>query len=184
VVGSGNSGAAIAAELTSTHAVDLSVRSKLRFHGRHGWKKAVPYLARGSRAVYAKYTSPIGRQVRRFGIPIIGTELKQALESGKVTLRPAATSLSGGTVGFSDGSKGEYAAVIWCTGFRSSLGWIDIPGAVNPNGSPAHQFGISPVPGLYYLGLHWQRSLASALIGGVAKDARFIVQTARQHLAP
>jgi putative flavoprotein involved in K+ transport len=182
VVGAGNSGAAIAAELAAEHAVDLSATRILRIHPRHGWRKAVPCILRWTGLIYAPYDSIIGSRLRRFGIPIIGTELKQPLTTGKVSLRPAVVRLSGKSAYFADGKQAQYQCVIWCTGFRPDLRCVKIPGAVAADGQPNHHFGVSPVAGLFYIGLHWQRSLASALMGGVAKDAKFIVSEAKKYL--
>jgi putative flavoprotein involved in K+ transport len=45
-------------------------------------------------------------------------------------------------------------AIIWCTGFRTDYGWIDLP-VFNGRGQPAHVRGVTPVPGVYFLGLPW-----------------------------
>ncbi|CKG78692.1 Uncharacterized oxidoreductase CzcO [Streptococcus pneumoniae] len=41
--------------------------------------------------------------------------------------------------------------------------------------SPNHVKGISPVRGLYYIGLPWQSQRGSALICGVGKDAAYLL---------
>ena len=53
---------------------------------------------------------------------------------------------------FADGSATDVDAVVWATGFRPDHGWLDVPGAV-VDGQVAHARGVSPVPGLFFLGL-------------------------------
>ena len=63
--------------------------------------------------------------------------------------------------------------MIWATGYRPDHSWIDLP--INGNdGRLRHRRGVSDVPGLYFLGLSWQHTRGSALLGFVADDAAFI----------
>lgn len=66
------------------------------------------------------------------------------------------------------------AAVIWANGFRPDHAWIE--GVEHdPQGWPVHQRGVSPVPGLYFVGLHWLHKRKSALLLGVGEDAEHVV---------
>ena len=60
--------------------------------------------------------------------------------------------------------------VIWATGYRPSYPWLD-PDAFDRRGRIAHDGGVSPVPGLYVLGLPFLRRRRSNLIAGVGDDA-------------
>ena len=42
------------------------------------------------------------------------------------------------------------------------------------DGRLRHRRGVTEVPGLYFLGLSWQHTRGSALLGFVADDAAFI----------
>ena len=64
-------------------------------------------------------------------------------------------------------------AIVWATGFTADFGWIHLP-ALDAEGKPVHQRGISPVPGLYFLGFPWLNSRKSGIIYGVEEDARYI----------
>ena len=44
------------------------------------------------------------------------------------------------------------------------------------NGRVIHQRGVTDSPGLYFLGLSWQHTRGSALLGWVAEDAEYIAQ--------
>jgi putative flavoprotein involved in K+ transport len=63
--------------------------------------------------------------------------------------------------------------VVWATGYRLDHSWIDVPG-VRRDGRVLHTRGITEVPGLYFLGLPWQHTRGSALLGFVADDAAHV----------
>ncbi len=62
------------------------------------------------------------------------------------------------------------ATIIWATGYALDFDWVKIP-AFDEKGRPAHQRGVSVVPGLYFLGLAWLSRRASPFIWGVWHDA-------------
>jgi putative flavoprotein involved in K+ transport len=64
-------------------------------------------------------------------------------------------------------------SVIWATGFTGDFSYIKLP-VVNPSGSPLHNEGISPVEGLFFLGLPWLRQRKSGIIAGIREDSEFI----------
>ena len=63
--------------------------------------------------------------------------------------------------------------IIWSIGYRTDYSWIEIP-VFDGKGYPAHQRGVTTVPGLYFLGLPWQYTWGSGRFSGVARDARFL----------
>ncbi len=67
------------------------------------------------------------------------------------------------------------STVIWATGYRLDYGWIDLP-IVDEQGFPRQRRGVSDVPGLYFLGLHWQHSVASATLFGAALDVPYLAE--------
>lgn len=72
----------------------------------------------------------------------------------------------------------QVGSIIWATGFAPDYSWIksDI---FEPSGRPIHERGVSPEPGLYFLGLPWQSRRGSAFIWGVWHDAKYLAD----HLA-
>jgi putative flavoprotein involved in K+ transport len=76
-------------------------------------------------------------------------------------------------VSFSDGSELDVSSVIWATGFRNDHSWIDAP-IFDDRHRVVHRRGVTSSPGLYFLGLTWQHTRGSALIGWVADDAAYI----------
>ena len=63
--------------------------------------------------------------------------------------------------------------VIWATGFIRRYPWLHVP-VLDRRGEIVHRDGITPVPGLFVLGLHFQRRRNSAFIDGVGDDAAFL----------
>jgi putative flavoprotein involved in K+ transport len=63
--------------------------------------------------------------------------------------------------------------VIWATGYRSDYSWIDLT-VLDADGRPRQRRGVTEIPGLYFLGLSWQHTRGSALLGWVGDDAKFI----------
>jgi putative flavoprotein involved in K+ transport len=76
-------------------------------------------------------------------------------------------------VRFADGSELDVDAVIWATGYRPDHSWIDLD-VTDADGRLRHRRGVADVPGLYFLGLSWQHTRGSALLGFVRGDAEFI----------
>lgn len=66
-------------------------------------------------------------------------------------------------------------AVVWATGFATDYGWLKLD-AFDQAGRPLHAKGVSPVPGLYFIGLPWLTRRASPFIWGVWHDAEYLAQ--------
>lgn len=63
--------------------------------------------------------------------------------------------------------------ILWATGFTSDYGWLELD-IFDKRGRPQHQRGVSPEPGVYFLGLPWQSNRGSSFIWGVWHDAKYI----------
>src|SRR5699024_12576552 len=103
--------------------------------------------------------------------PIFGRELKQAIKSRNVKIKPRVTVVDGKKVTFSDGSSLDVNQTIWATGFVPAYEMNRIDGTIDKKGKPIHNRGISPIDGLYYIRLPLQVSRGSVLIGGVVREA-------------
>jgi putative flavoprotein involved in K+ transport len=66
------------------------------------------------------------------------------------------------------------STIIWATGYALDYGWIDVP-ILDELGYPRHVRGVAAVPGLYFLGLLWQHSQASASLVGPEFDGPYLV---------
>ena len=67
------------------------------------------------------------------------------------------------------------ASIIWATGFAVDYGWLPAD-AVDANGRPKHQRGVSTETGIYFLGLPWQSHRGSSFIWGVWHDAKYLAE--------
>lgn len=73
-------------------------------------------------------------------------------------------------------------SVIWTTGFTGDFGYL--PGSiVDEAGKPIQVDGVSPLPGIYWLGLPWMTRRRSGLISGVDGDAASVVDHLGRYLA-
>jgi putative flavoprotein involved in K+ transport len=104
---------------------------------------------------------------------LIGSSPRQLKRYG-VELKPRALAASGRTVSFANGEL-EVDAVIWATGYSPDRSWIKLP-VTDANGGVRHRRGVTDVAGLYFLGLSWQHTRGSALIGWIKDDAEFIAE--------
>lgn len=75
------------------------------------------------------------------------------------------------------------ATVIGANGFRPDHSWIEGV-ETDAQGFPIQQRGVSSVPGLYFVGLHWLRKRKSALLLGVGEDADYVAARVAEHSAP
>jgi len=73
-------------------------------------------------------------------------------------------------------------AIIWATGFTGNFSWLHLP-VFDPDGMPIHQRGVSPVPGVYFIGFPWLSKRKSGTIYGVEADARYIASVLAKQLA-
>ncbi|RRJ63356.1 oxidoreductase [Paenibacillus oralis] len=179
VVGAGNSGAQIAAELAQDREVYLSAGHKMRFLPLQLFGKSIFWWADKLGVMNASVDGKLGRFLSRQGDPIFGYELRALVKQGKIKLKPKTESARGHEFTFQDQSKLTVQNVIWATGFRPDYGWIRIADVLDDKGKPVHHRGVSPVQGLYFLGLPWQYTRGSALIGGVGRDAEYISELCR-----
>jgi putative flavoprotein involved in K+ transport len=65
------------------------------------------------------------------------------------------------------------STVLWATGYRRRYRWLDVP-VLNIRGEIIHDAGVTPAPGLYVVGLNFQRTRKSSFIDGVGDDARLV----------
>ena len=74
-----------------------------------------------------------------------------------------------------DVRKDGISAVIWTSGYRPDYAWVHVP-VFDDMGFPLQVDGRSPVPGLYFMGVHYQRKTKSAILWGVAEDAELVAR--------
>jgi putative flavoprotein involved in K+ transport len=174
VVGGGNTGYQIAEELSSSYEVHLSIGSRQtplpqRILGRDlFWYLEATGLIRKTTA------SRIGRRMSGRDT-LIGSTPRSLRRRHGVELHERAVEATGSTVTFGDGTTLDVGSVIWATGFELDHSWIDVP-VFDDDGRPLHRRGVTDSPGLYFLGLTWQHTRGSALLGWVGDDAEHIAR--------
>jgi putative flavoprotein involved in K+ transport len=185
VVGAGNSGAEIAMELAGHHRTWLSGPDTGQEPTRAG---SIPdrFLVPIIWLVATRLTvrTRLGRRLRDHfldpprGLPLARVRRQDITASG-IERVARTTGVRAGYPLLEDGRVLEVSNVIWCTGFTPDFGWIDLS-LPTRHGYPIQDRGIvASVPGLYFMGLLFQYSLSSVLVGGVGRDAKHIVD----HLA-
>jgi putative flavoprotein involved in K+ transport len=171
VVGGGNTGFQIATELNGTHSVHLSVGSRQTPLPQKIWRRDLFWWLTATRLLDTTVDSRLGRRLRERET-LIGSSPKRLRGLG-VDLHPRAVSVSGNTMGFADDTDLRVDAVLWATGYRPDYSWINAP-VLDDHGRVRHQRGVTDVPGLYFLGLYWQHTRGSALLGWVKDDAEYL----------
>ncbi|KUG08061.1 flavin-containing monooxygenase [Solirubrum puertoriconensis] len=117
----------------------------------------------------------LGAWMHRQPEPVVAGDLRRLRSFGNVHWVGRARQAEGAALLADAGRTPPLQAVIWATGFRPNYHWLDLP-VLDAQGVPLHYRGISPVPGLAFLGLPWLDSRGSALMGGVGPDARRVVK--------
>lgn len=170
IVGAGNSAVQIGAELAEHADVTLATRRPVKLTrqrplGRdlHWWLK-----------VTGLDTAPVGRHLRTPPTQLVIDDgrYRSALAAGAPDRRPLFTGISGDHVTWADGTSERVDAIVLATGYRPDLGYLGPLGVMSGDGHPRHREGVATnVPGLGFVGLEWQRSLSSASVRGVGRDA-------------
>ena len=79
-----------------------------------------------------------------------------------------------------DLGRAGITGIVWATGFTLDYGWLQVD-AFDDKGRPAHERGVSTVPGLYFIGLPWLSRRASPFIWGVWHDADYLAGHIAKH---
>jgi putative flavoprotein involved in K+ transport len=182
VVGASNSGAEIAMTTIREHPTILSGRDTgtmpMRPEGRAARLFDPPFWWFINHVV--KTGSPIGRRARAsivdHGGPLERIWPSDLANAGVERAVERTVGTHDGWPVLDDGRVVEAANVIWCTGFRPDYGWVR-PRITGPDGWPIHERGVvTGATGLYVIGIPFLYSGASALLGGVGRDAAFIAE--------
>jgi putative flavoprotein involved in K+ transport len=182
VVGGGNSAVQIARELVEVAETTLATRAPIRF---------MPQVVLGRDLHFWLSVSgldrlPVGRlfDVSEPGGVMDDGTYAAAVRSGRPDRRPMFSRLTESGVVWDDGREEPVDAVLLATGYGPNLGYLGPLGALRADGRPDQRGGVSrAVPGLYFVGLPFQTSFASATLRGVGFDAELVVARARRQVA-
>ena len=173
VVGAGNSGLQIAEGLLASRPVVLAQGKPQPFLPQNVGGRSIFWWMERLRVSRVPATSWLGHRLKQRD-PVIGTSIAELKQKGlRVTSRVA--DANGRTVTLADGRTLQPRSIIWATGFRPDYDWIHLP-VTDAEGHPMHRHGTTSFSGLYFLGLSWQRTRGSALLGWVGQDAAYIAE--------
>jgi putative flavoprotein involved in K+ transport len=181
VVGASNSGGEIAFDVARNHETWLSGRDT----GQMPFDIDGRLATLLDRAVWwfinhvVTVRTPIGRSARphmqQHGGPLERVRKKDLAAAGVRRVVARATGARDGRPELDDGQVLDVRNIIWATGFRHDYPWIEVP-VIGPDGWPMQERGVVPAAlGLYFVGLRFQYGFTSMLLGGVGRDARFVV---------
>ena len=183
VVGGGNSAAQLADELSATHDVTMIAPQKPWFIPERILGVTVYWPLKLFGILSSPADSRISEYIHSRGDGILGTQAKRAIRAGRLRLLTSrVVGAAGRELELQDGTRVEVDGVLWGTGFRAHYPFVQVDGALTEHGAPRHDRGVSPVDGLYWLGLPWQRRLDSSIIHGIAADSRELVEVVQSHL--
>jgi putative flavoprotein involved in K+ transport len=183
VVGGGNSGAQILAELSRVADATWVTLEPPRFlpdtvDGRFLFEQATERYK-------AKLAGRDPGPARSLGDIVMVPPVREARERGVLHgVRPFVRFTETGVV-WEDGSETPADAVIWCTGFRPALDHLAPLGVLGPDGRVELEENRSVrEPRLWLLGYGDWTGFASATLIGVGRSARAVVQQITRVLAP
>ena len=181
LVGAGNTGAEIAMDLAPTHHVLLAGRKvgEIPFDTR-SWQGRMlfPVMWWVWEHILTERTKP-GRKVQAQmlqgqGDPWIRQKEEDIVQAG-VERTSRITAIVDGRPQNEEGEVLDVANVIWCTGFEDGFAWIDLPGLHSSGRLASKRGAVEGQPGLYVLGQHFEYMFNSHTVGGVGKDAAYVV---------
>ncbi|AOT61725.1 ArsO family NAD(P)H-dependent flavin-containing monooxygenase [Streptomyces rubrolavendulae] len=172
VVGGGNSGAQIAADLA--HGTDLTwvTRRPPRYLADDIDGRALFDAATARRRALDEGRSDTGG-VASLGDIVAVPPVREARDAGLLKAQPMFARLTPTGVEWADGTRADADAVIWCTGFRPALSHLAPLGLRGPRGRiPTAGTRALREPRLHLLGYGDWTGPASATLIGVGRPAR------------
>lgn len=184
VVGGGNSGAQILAEvsqvaettwmtLTPPAFLPDDVDGRVLFHRATERWKAI------------QEGRPVDDLPGGFGDIVMVPPVREARDRGVLHAKPAFEAFTQNGVRWPDGSESVVDAVIWCTGFRPALDLLLPLGILGSDGRvPVVGTRAQGLQGLWLLGYGDWTGPASATLVGVTRYARSTVEELKAYLLP
>jgi cation diffusion facilitator CzcD-associated flavoprotein CzcO len=182
IVGAGNSGAQLVAELSRIANVTWATRAAPSFLADHIDGR---YLFREESAVYAAKTAGHPTPPISLGDIVMVPSVRDARDRGALEALPMFTAMTERGVIWPDGREESVDAVIWCTGFQPALAHLAPLGVVEPTGRVRTVGTRSLVePRLWLVGYGNWTGFASATMIGVGRTARETVNQIVAELTP
>ena len=178
VVGAGASGGQLAVALSRKHHVTLAGRDPGALPRRLLGRDVYDFLY-GLGLMGLRVDGVLGRRLAGrtdAGEIAVGPSVAQLAEAYGLTRVGRIDDYVEGGFRTVDGEVIHADAVVFATGYRNRYDFLQVAGALDAEGRPLHRAGVSPVAGLYWVGLHLMRRISSSLLGGVGADARDIAR--------
>jgi putative flavoprotein involved in K+ transport len=173
VVGGGNTGYQIAHELAATRETHIAIGTPQAALPQRLFGRDLFFFLTKTGLIYKSLESRLGQRMKAKET-LVGPLPKIAKQLGVIS-HGRATGAVGRTITFADGSQIDVDGIVWATGFRYDHSWIGLS-ITDDRGLIKHRRGVTEIPGLYTLGLQWQWTRGSALLGFVKDDAAFIAE--------
>ncbi|MEW2630280.1 ArsO family NAD(P)H-dependent flavin-containing monooxygenase [Streptomyces sp. NPDC048389] len=172
VVGGGNSGAQIAADLAYDTDLTWVTRREPRFLADDIDGRALFDAATARRRALDTGSADTGG-VASLGDIVAVPPVREARDAGVLKAAPMFARLTPAGVVWADGTTAEADAIIWCTGFRPALSHLAPLGLRGPRGHiPTTGTRATAEPRLHLLGYGDWTGPASATLIGVGRPAR------------
>jgi putative flavoprotein involved in K+ transport len=181
VVGAGESALQIAVELAQVARVTIASRAPLRYRPQRVLGQDIHFWA----WLTGLDRLPLGAFWHRHApTAVIDTgRYQDPFTKGMLDRRGVFQRFTPDGVVWEDGQEEVVESVIFATGYRHNLDFLADLGATDAEGEAIQRRGISlTTPGLYYLGLNYQRTFASATVRGVGPDAVALMKPLRRYL--
>jgi putative flavoprotein involved in K+ transport len=121
----------------------------------------------------------LGKKIKQKMQPVIGIDIKSLLSRSNVTAVGHTLDADENTVRCQHASLHSIKNIIWSTGFRADFSWLDNI-ELDKQGYPVNYRGVSTTQGVYFIGLPWMYTRGSATLGGVCKDAEYLIDIIRK----
>jgi putative flavoprotein involved in K+ transport len=122
---------------------------------------------------FNKY-SWLGKKINSFKQPVIGTDVKEILSRNNVISVGRTNDALNKEIIFEKQKTSTIKNVVWATGYRPNFKWIEGL-ELDADSYPKNYRGVSNIQGLYFIGLPWMHTRGSATLGGVSKDASYLM---------
>lgn len=172
VVGAGNSAVQIAADLTPYAHVTIASHAPIQWKPQRVLGRDIHFWLR----LTGLDALPPQKWLRQTAV-IDSGHYRQALREGKFNWRPMFSGFTPSGVLWADGASEDVDSVIFATGYHLNIGFLQGLGIQPETKSPEHR-------GIYFVGLPFQRNLASATLRGAGPDAAHVVAQIRNDLQP
>lgn len=122
----------------------------------------------------------IGNKIKQKVQPVIGLNIKALLARDNITAVGHTLAANEHEITCKLATLTDVKNIIWSTGFRADFSWIeDI--ALDEQGYPINYRGVGDTQGMYFIGLPWMHTRGSATLGGVYKDAQYLINIMQKH---